>query len=130
MTEAQFRKVALSFEGVSEAPHFHRTSFRVGTKIFATMTRDGREAMVRVRPAEKLEALLRGFPDVFFPYGGWTDRYGSLGIRLPAAPGRLVADLLRDAFVELEPRRPRAPPSAPRRKPSRPTHRLRVRARD
>jgi hypothetical protein len=32
MTEAQFRKAALA-SGVTESPHFERTSFRAGTKI-------------------------------------------------------------------------------------------------
>jgi len=34
MTEAQFRKAALSLPGATESPHFERTSFRAGTKIF------------------------------------------------------------------------------------------------
>jgi hypothetical protein len=101
MTEAQFRKAALSHPGVSESPHFERTSFRAGTKIFATMTRAGDEAMIRVRPRDKLEALLQGQPDVFFSYGGWTDRFGSLGIRLRPAPVALVRQLIRDAFEDV-----------------------------
>jgi len=107
MTGAQFRKVALSLAGAGERPHFERTSFRVGTKIFATMTRDGTEAMVRVRPREKLEALLGGHAGAFFSYGGWTERFGSLGIRLRIAPRALVVQLLRDAHAELAP--PRTP---------------------
>jgi len=101
MTEAQFRKAALSLPGVSESPHFERTSFRAGTKIFATMTLAGDEAMVRVRPRDKLEALLQGKPNVFFSYGGWTDRFGSLGIRLRAAPAALVRQLIRDSFDDV-----------------------------
>src|SRR5215510_9259100 len=114
MTEAQFRKAALSLPGVSESPHFERTSFRAGTKIFATMTRAGDEAMVLVRPRDKLDALLQGNPEVFFSYGGWTDRFGSLGIRLRVAPASLVKQLIRDAFDDVTgpagargPRRPR-----------------------
>ena len=101
MTEAQFRKAALSLPGATESPHFDRTSFRAGTRIFATMTRAGEEAMVRLRPRDKLEGLLQGEPEVFFSYGGWTDRFGSLGIRLPAAPVPLVTQLVRDAFDDL-----------------------------
>jgi len=114
MTEAQFRKVALSLKGVTEKPHFERTSVRVGTRIFATMTRDGSEAMVRVRPRDKLDALLHGSPEIFFSYGGWTDRFGSVGIRLRAARTDLVMQLIRDSFddVASQPGKP-----APRRKP-------------
>jgi predicted DNA-binding protein (MmcQ/YjbR family) len=35
--EDTFRKLALSFPGASEKPHFERTSFRVKGKIFATL---------------------------------------------------------------------------------------------
>jgi len=117
MTEAQFREVALSLLGATESPHFERTSFRAGTKIFATMTRAGDEAMIRVRPRDKLEALLQGKPEIFFSHGGWTDRFGSLGSRLRAAPVALVTQLLRDAYDDVTgpgggqaraPRRPRA----------------------
>jgi hypothetical protein len=101
MTEAQFRKAALSLPGVTESPHFERTSFRAGTKIFATMTRAGDEAMVRVRPRDKLDALLQGKPEIFFSYGGWTDRFGSLGIRLRAAPVALVTQLVRDSYDDV-----------------------------
>jgi hypothetical protein len=101
MTEAQFRKAARSLQGVTESPHFERTSFRAGTKIFATLTRAGDEAMVRVRPRDKLEALLQGKPEIFFSYGGWTDRFGSLGIRLRAAPVALITQLVRDSYDEV-----------------------------
>jgi hypothetical protein len=114
MTEAQFRKVALSLPGATESPHFERTSFRAGTKIFATMTRAGDEAMVRVRPRDKLEALLQGKPEVFFSYGGWTERFGSIGIRLRAAPVPLVTQLIRDAFDDVTGQRDR-PASRARR---------------
>ena len=54
MTGAAFRKLALSLPEATEAPHFERASFRVGKKIFATMTADGDEAMVRVAPRAAL----------------------------------------------------------------------------
>jgi len=108
MTEAQFRKAALSLPGAIESPHFDRTSFRAGKKIFATMTRAGDEAMVRVRPRDKLEALLQGRPEVFFSHGGWTERFGSLGVRLRAAPVPLLTQLIRDSFDDVTGSRVRA----------------------
>src|SRR5439155_14154114 len=82
MTPKTFRKIALSFPETHEEPHFVRTSFRVGKKIFATMDPEGPEAMVRVRPPERLRALLEAHPDVFLSYGGWTERNAALGLRL------------------------------------------------
>jgi len=46
MTPLAFRSFALSLPEASEPPHVERTSFRVGKKIFATMTADELEAMV------------------------------------------------------------------------------------
>jgi hypothetical protein len=83
MTGAAFRKLALSLPEASEQPHFDRASFRIGKKIFATMTASGQEAMIRVAPRPKLYALMKAQPDVFFSYGGWTERNGAVGVRLP-----------------------------------------------
>ena len=95
MTAAALRKLALSLPEASEAPHFERTSFRVGKKIFATMTAAGDEAMVRVAPRAALYALLKAQPEIFFSYGGWTERNGSLGVRL----GRIDAAKMRGLVV-------------------------------
>jgi hypothetical protein len=46
MTAKEVRAIAMSLPEAEEKPHFERTSFRVGRKIFATMTADGDEAMV------------------------------------------------------------------------------------
>lgn len=98
MTEAAFRKLALSMPGAHEEPHFARTSFRVGKRIFATMTADGTEAMVPVRPVARCLEVLASDPKVFLEYGGWTRRLGSLGMRLRLADAKVVARLVRDAW--------------------------------
>lgn len=107
MTPAAFRKLALSMPGAIELPHFQRTSFRAGKKIFATMTANGREVMVPVRPLVRCFELLESNPEVFFSYGGWTERNGSLGIRLAKAKEKLLAELVRDAWQRVAPKRGR-----------------------
>lgn len=82
MTPEALRRFALSLPETTEEPHFERTSFRTRKKIFATMTRDGLEAMVKVGDLDEIEALLDREPDVFFSYGTWTTRNGALGVRL------------------------------------------------
>jgi hypothetical protein len=105
MTGAAFRKLALSLPEATEAPHFERASFRVGKKIFATVTADGDEAMVRVAPRQKLHALLKGQPDVFFSYGGWTERNGSLGIHLRKADATQLRELVIESWRHVAPQR-------------------------
>jgi hypothetical protein len=98
MTPAAFRKLALSMPDAVEVPHFERTSFRIGKKIFATMTRDGRQAMVPVRPLLRCFELLASNPKVFFSYGGWTQKHGSLGVHLAKADAKLLKGLVREAW--------------------------------
>jgi hypothetical protein len=108
VTPKAFRALALALPEATEQPHFERASFRVGKKIFATMTEDGAEAMVRVKPPKRLQALLAARPDVFFDYGGWTVRNGALGVRLGAVDATLrreIATLLRDAWADVLPKR-------------------------
>lgn len=108
MTPAAFRKLALSMPDAHEEPHFERASFRAGKKIFATMTRDGSEAMVPVHPVEDCLALIELEPEVFFGYGGWTQRNGSLGVRLAKADAKRIGVLIREAFERIAPKGPGA----------------------
>ena len=105
MTGAAFRKLALSLPEASEQPHFERASFRVGKKIFATMTAKGDEAMVRVAPRQKLYALLKAQPDVFFSYGGWTERNLSVGVRLANIDAAQMKPLVVDSWRHVAPKR-------------------------
>lgn len=104
MTPAAFRRFALSLPEAHEEPHFERASFRVGKKIFATMTGDG-EAMVRVAAAELRDALFADHADVFFSYGGWTTRGGAMGIRLKKADAKMIEGLVIESWRAIAPKR-------------------------
>lgn len=101
MSPVAFRKLALSMEGASEQPHFERTSFRVGKRIFATMSADGKEAMVTVKPVERCWLLIDADPAAFFDHGGWTQRNGALGVRLAKADAKLLRELVREAWQRI-----------------------------
>ncbi len=45
---AQFRKLALSFPDTSEQPHFEKSSFRVGKRIFATYDEKNNRACLKL----------------------------------------------------------------------------------
>jgi len=110
MTAAAFRKLALSLEGAVEAPHFDRSSFRIKKKIFATLTADGQEAMVRVFPTARAHALIREQPEAFFSHGGWTERHGSVGVRLAKVNATQMRELVNASYerVAQPPKRARA----------------------
>jgi hypothetical protein len=105
MTPKALQRFALSLPDAHEEPHFERTSFRVGKKIFATMTPDGEEAMVKVPAPDGVQVLLSMSPDVFFSHGTWTTRNGALGVRLAKVNATLMQELLMDAWKLVAPKR-------------------------
>jgi hypothetical protein len=51
-TAKDFRRIALSLEGTTEAPHFERTAFKV-RRIYATLAHDERTANLMLTPDEQ-----------------------------------------------------------------------------
>jgi hypothetical protein len=51
-TANDLRRIALSLEGTTEAPHFDRTAFKV-RRIYATLAADGRTANLMFSPEEQ-----------------------------------------------------------------------------
>jgi hypothetical protein len=105
MTPEELRTIALGLPEAHSAPHFERESFRVGTKIFATMTEDGTEAMVRVAPQARVEELLFHQPSVFFSYGKWTVSMGALGVKLAKVDRRLMEELVVASWKRIAPKK-------------------------
>jgi hypothetical protein len=67
-TGADLRRIALSFEGVSEAPHFDRAAFRYA-RIFVTLAADGRTANFKYTPdQQEFKCMLD--PAAFTPVPG------------------------------------------------------------
>jgi YjbR len=75
-TAKEFREVALSLEGTSEAPHFDRAAFRA-RRIFATLAPDGLTANIRFPPEEqafRCEVQPQAYRPIPNKWGasGWT----------------------------------------------------------
>jgi hypothetical protein len=70
MKGSDLRRIALSLEGVSEAPHFDRAAFRYA-KIFVTLAADGLTANFKYTPdQQEFKCMLD--PAAFAPVpGGW-----------------------------------------------------------
>ncbi len=96
MTLAQVRKYALSLPGTTEEPHFDRTSFREGGKIFATARATETHVHVFV-PDEHREPALAMHPDCMAKLF-WGKKVVGIRIALPAAPAGIVKDLIRCAW--------------------------------
>lgn len=75
MARAQdLRRIALSLEGTTEAPHFDRAAFKV-KRIYVTLAADGRTANFKFAPDEQ-ELKCAVMPDAFQPVSGGWGRQG------------------------------------------------------
>ena len=99
MKVADFRRIALSFEGAEEGSHMGAVDFRVGGRIFATLAsrKDGYGNLM-LTPEQQAE-FVRELPEVFLPiHGGWG-RMGATHIILSKASEDVLTGALRTAWT-------------------------------
>src|SRR6185312_13574476 len=98
LTADDFRRTALSLEGVEEGSHMGAADFRVGGRIFATLAaQDEGYGNLCLTPAMQAE-LVAEAPSIFLPvYGGWG-RMGMTHIRLSAADEPTLRGALEAAW--------------------------------
>jgi hypothetical protein len=109
-TAKDFRRVAMSLEGTTEAPHFDRTAFKA-KRIFATLAADGKTANFMFAPDEQaLKCELA--PEAFSAIANaWGARGATTG-KLSALSIAELRDALTVAWrhtVPAKPSRGRAP---------------------
>lgn len=104
ITFVDFRRLALALPGTTEAPHFDRTSFRVGGKIYATAPRGGDDANLMLDVALQAAAS-NDYPGALAPVpGGWGAK-GATTMRFDAIDEAGAADLLDRAWRRRAPGR-------------------------
>lgn len=88
MTPETFRRLALGMPEATEVGHMGHPDFRVGGKIFATLSYpDAQWAMVKLTPDQQ-EAFVAAEPAVFMPVKGGWGRKGATNVLLrPARVG-------------------------------------------
>ena len=98
MTAADFRRIALSFEGAEEGSHMGAVDFRVGGRIFATLAsvEDG-FGNLALTPEIQAQSVAEA-PDLFVPVAGGWGRMGATHIRLAWANRDTLAGALRTAW--------------------------------
>ena len=105
MTEAQFRKLALSFEGAVERSHMNHPDFRVGGKrIFATLGYPDDDHGMVVLPPDEQERFIRSHPKVFEPAKGAWGKQGSTTVRLEAVEKATLKRALEIAWRNKAPK--------------------------
>ena len=94
-TSADLRRIALSLEGTTEAPHFDRTAFRV-RRIYVTLAADGKTANFMFTPEEQ-EFKCMMAPEAFAPVPNAWGKRGATTAILSKLTMTELKDALRSA---------------------------------
>jgi len=98
MNAADFRRIALSFEGAEEGSHMGAPDFRVGGRIFATLaSQDQGYGNLMLTPEQQAD-FVRELPEVFLPIKGGWGRMGATHIRLAKANEDVLTGALLTAW--------------------------------
>jgi hypothetical protein len=98
MTAADFRRIALSFDGAEEGSHMGAVDFRVGGHIFATLA-SVKDGFGNLMLSPEIQAqFVAEAPDLFVPVAGGWGRMGVTHIRLAKANRDILAGALRAAW--------------------------------
>ena len=98
MNAADFRRIALSFEGAEEGSHMGAEDFRVGGRIFATLASVSQGYGNLMLTVEQQSTFVADQPDVFLPIPGGWGRMGATHIRLARGHEDLLTGALRTAW--------------------------------
>ena len=88
----------MSMEGAEESSHMGSPDFRVGGRIFATLTAQKQGYGNLMLTPEQQAAFVEELPDVFLPIAGGWGRMGATHIRLAKASEDVLAGALHAAW--------------------------------
>jgi len=98
MTTRDFRRIALSLEGVEEYSHAGLPAFRVGGRKFASLASQAEGYGNLVLTLEQQTGFVKEAPEIFLPIPGGWGRMGHTHIRLEAASEDILMGALRTAW--------------------------------
>src|SRR5262249_54632918 len=98
MTAKDFRRIALSLEGVEEYSHAGLPAFRVGGRKFASLASQAEGYGNLMLTPEEQAALVEEAHEIFLPIPGGCGKMGHSLILLAAAIEYVLAGALRSAW--------------------------------
>jgi hypothetical protein len=98
MTASDFRRIALSLEGVEEYDHAGSPAFRVGGRTFASLASQSQGYGNLMLTLEQQAGFVADAPEIFLPIPGGWGRMGHTHIRLAAAPNDVLTGALKTAW--------------------------------
>lgn len=103
-TARDLKRIALSLDGTSAAPHFDRTAFKV-KRIYATLAADGKTANLKFTPDEQeFKCMLA--PELFAPVPNAWGRQGWTTLTLAKATTGDLRAALEMAWAHATANRP------------------------
>lgn len=98
------RRISLSFPETTEQPHFEKTSFRVGKKIFATLDEKTGLACLKLSPAD--QDLFSVFDKtIVYPVPNKWGKQGWTLVDIARAEPEMFKDILKAAYCEVAPKK-------------------------
>src|SRR5678809_789956 len=104
MTATEFRRLALSMPEAIESAHMNHPDFRVGGKIFATLSPGEEYGVVMLSPEEQ-KGFVAMAPKTFAPVKGAWGRNGSTRVELSASKLVPLRKAMAAAWRRRAPRR-------------------------
>jgi hypothetical protein len=98
LTATDFRRIALSLEGVEEYSHAGFPAFRVGGRKFASLASQAAGYGNLMLTPEQQSVFVEEAPGIFLPIAGGWGKMGHTHIRLAAATEDVVAGALQTAW--------------------------------
>jgi YjbR protein len=98
MNAADFRRIALSFDGAEEGSHMGAVDFRVGGRIFATLASVSQGYGNLMLTPEQQAAFIEDLPEMFVPIAGGWGKMGMTHIRLAKANEDVLVGALHAAW--------------------------------
>ncbi len=105
MTAASFRRIALSLPEAVEGSHFGNADFRVGGKIFATLSLQSEGYGVLLLTPEEQVGMVEDEPKIFSPVSGGWGRMGATRVLLAKVAPDILEAALRTAWLRKAPKR-------------------------
>src|SRR5258708_20281082 len=113
MTAADFRRIALSLEGVEEYSHAGLPAFRVGGRKFASLASQAEGYGNLMLTLEQQAAFVEDAPEIFLPIPGGWGKMGHTHMRLAAATPDVFTGALRASWNNTIYQHPNASPHIP-----------------
>ena len=101
MTDSNsFQKLALSFPGTEELPHFEKKSFRVKKKIWATLDMVNHKACLKLSPID--QSVFCAFDkSIIYPVNNKWGQQGWTIVELAKIKKTMLIDITSTAYSEV-----------------------------